>query len=483
MSYKHGVYISEADTSVVTTSTAEAALPIIVGTAPVHNLADGTEKPINEPELIYTFSEFVKTFGALGDDENEADFTLYQAAKIYLSRYKIAPIVAINVFDPSEHRSDVAEEGTFSSAGKLQLPHLAVSQLQVIALDGSATYVEGTDYTLDAASGLVKRLSDGAIAEGATVVVSYSYADPTKVTKDDVIGGTLADGTRTGLQLVEETFPRFRLTPGQVLAPKYSEDPSVGLAIISACTVGSDVGFRSIGIIDVPDSVEKYSDVPAWLEENNLKSSYLMCFFGHCLYDDVLEPGSVHLAACCGSRDAANGDIPFYSPSNFTLSCEGLEHNGKTLNLTPAEAAYLNGQGIVTGLNMIGGLKCWGDQTTCYPDVTDVKESSIPIRRMFNWIGNTLILTAWQFVSNPLRRRLIETVRDTFNIWLNGLTAKEAILGGRVEFETEDNSTSDLLDGKVTWHVYVTPPQAARELNFTLEYDVDYLENLFSDSE
>ena len=129
---------------------------------------------------------------------------------------------------------------------------------------------------------------------------------------------------------------------------------------------------------------------------------------------------------------------------------------------------------------MIGGLVAWGDQTCAYPGVTDVKDSSIPIRRMFNWIGNTLILTAWQFVSSPLRRRMIETVQDTFNVWLNGLAAREFILGGRVTFEADENPTTNLMDGKVRFHVYVTPPSAAREIVFTLEYDPDYLETLFA---
>ena len=156
-------------------------------------------------------------------------------------------------------------------------------------------------------------------------------------------------------------------------------------------------------------------------------------------------------------------------------------HAGKELHLTPLEAAELNGNGIVTGLNIIGGLRVWGDQTTVYPGNTDIKDASIPVRRMFNWIGNTLILTCWQYVSTPLRRRLIETVQDTFNCWLNGLTGKEYILGGRVTFEADENPTTDLLAGKVTWHVYVTPPQAAKELVFTIEYDPDYLSTLFGE--
>jgi phage tail sheath protein FI len=232
----------------------------------------------------------------------------------------------------------------------------------------------------------------------------------------------------------------------------------------------------------VPDTVTKYTDVPAWLDDSNLKAPNLLCMFGSGVYNGVVEPGSIHLAGAIGGRDATTDGIPFWSPSNFTLECEGIVHAGRELHLTPDEAAYLNSQGIVTGINMIGGLKCWGDQTTAYPGVTDVKDSSIPIRRMFTWIGNTLVLTSWQFVSSPVRRRLVETVQDTFNIWLNGLTAREYILGGRVTFEQADNPTTDLMDGKVRWHVYITPPQAARELTFILEYDPAYLKTLFGAS-
>lgn len=110
---------------------------------------------------------------------------------------------------------------------------------------------------------------------------------------------------------------------------------------------------------------------------------------------------------------------------------------------------------------------------------TDVKDTSIPIRRMFSWVANTLVLTSWQYVSNPLRRRMIETVQDTFNVWLNGLVGREYLLGGRVTFEMADNPTLDMLGGKVRWHIYLAPPQAARELTFVLEYDPSYLSTLY----
>lgn len=417
--YRHGVYVEEVPTSLVTPVTAESAMPVIVGTAPVHNLPKGKPIPVNEPRLIYSMQDFVAQFGEPGEGEAKADYTLYQAAEIYLTRYKVAPLVAINVFDPAVHVSGVDDE-------------------------------------------------------------TPSVPDVSKVTEEDIIGksGDSAANPRTGLALVEEVFPRFRILPGQVLAPRFSADPTVVLALGAACR--NIAGhFKATGIFDVPDSVTRHSDVAAWLSDNNLTDPNLLCMYGNALYGNAVEPGSIHLAGCVGLRDASNEGVPFWSPSNTRLQCEGLTHAGRELHLGPQEAAYLNGQGIVTGLNMIGGLVAWGDQTTAYPGITDVKDASIPIRRMFTWVGNTLVLTSWQFVSNPIRRRLVETVQDTFNVWLNGLAAREFILGGRVTFEMVDNPTSDLMGGKVRWHVYLCPPQAAREIVFMLEYDPQYLSTLF----
>ena len=412
MSYRHGVYTSEQATQVVTPATAEATLPVIVGTAPVHNLEDSENAPINEPVLVHSLGDFKAKFGDLAEGDTPEDFTLLQAAEVYLGRYRVEPFVAINVFDPAKHVDD------------------------------------------------------------------EDAPDVSKVEAADIIGGIDQNKKRSGISLIDEVFPRTRLTPGLLLAPKFSGDPTVAQALGAAVKEISG-HFKAHAIIDVPDSVTDYTKVPAWLNDNNLTLHNMSCFYGNVLYNGHAEPGSIHMAGCCGARDAENGDVPYWSPSNYTLAGEGLVHAGRQLHLTATEAAYLNGQGIVTGLNMIGGLKCWGDQTACYPGVTDVKDSSFPIRRMFNWISNTLVLTSWQYVSSPLRRRLIETVQDTFNIWLNGLAARGFILGGRVTFEAADNPTSDLLDGKVRWHVYVTPPQAARELEFILEYDPAYLQTLF----
>ena len=99
---------------------------------------------------------------------------------------------------------------------------------------------------------------------------------------------------------------------------------------------------------------------------------------------------------------------------------------------------------------------------------------------MFDWINNTLVTTFWQKVDAPLNRRLVQTIVDSANIWLNGLAARQMILGGRVEVLPEENPTTDLMDGIIRFHVFVTPPGPARELDFIVEYDPAYLETLFA---
>ena len=97
--YNHGVYWEETATGIVAPVRVDVSLPVIIGTAPVHNLPEGTERPVNKPLLIFSMAEFTAQLGAPG--EEETGFTLHEAASVYLSRYGVAPIVCINVFDPA----------------------------------------------------------------------------------------------------------------------------------------------------------------------------------------------------------------------------------------------------------------------------------------------------------------------------------------------------------------------------------------------
>lgn len=168
--------------------------------------------------------------------------------------------------------------------------------------------------------------------------------------------------------------------------------------------------------------------------------------------------------------------IPYESPSNKTVHIDGLcDDDGAAINLTYNQANVVDAAGICTFLNFMGGWTAWGNHTACYPKSTDVKDYFIPLSRMFDYVSNTLIKTFWSKLDKPMNRRLIDTILDSANVWLNGLVGAGYLLGARVEMLESENPLTSLMAGKIKLHVYMTPPSPAQEIDFVLEYDADYV--------
>ena len=188
---------------------------------------------------------------------------------------------------------------------------------------------------------------------------------------------------------------------------------------------------------------------------------------------------STHLAGRMALQTAEDDDIPYRSPSNREALISGMCNLDGSDNYFGEDAArYLNGQGIVTVTNF-DGWKFWGNRTSAYPSNSDPKDCWISVRRMFNYIKAALVSNFWSELDEPIIKREVDSVVNSANTFLNGLTSRGAILGGRVEFLEEDNGEADLADGQATFRVYVTPPSPMREIVFTMEYDSTYLTNIF----
>ncbi len=174
--------------------------------------------------------------------------------------------------------------------------------------------------------------------------------------------------------------------------------------------------------------------------------------------------------------DNDNDGCPAESPSNKNLQIDSaVLADGEELLLDSQGANYLNANGIMTAINMIGGFALWGNFTACYPANTDVKDYQINISRMFAWVSNSIILTYWSKLDKNLTRRFIDSIVDSLNIWLNGLVSEGKLLGGRVEFREDENTETDVAAGKAKFHVFLTPSSPAQEINFALEYDISYV--------
>ena len=360
-------------------------------------------------------------------------------------------------------------------------------------VDGALTFISGVDTYIE----LVKDVDYTAEHDktGATILtiistskvvedkisVSYREIDADTVTASDIIGGVdIVTGKNTGMELVEEVYPRFSMVPGNLIAPKYSTNSAVAAALHAKAQYINGV-FKALAIADIStDTVKKYTDINREKNQANYCDPFLIAAYPKVALGGVQYHLSTQAAAVCGLVDAAHDDIPYKSPSNENLQCDQtILADGTDIFLGKGQANYLNGVGVVTALNFIGGWKLWGNRTSAYPGTSDPKDSFISVRRMFNWVANTLVTSFWSKIDDPLNRRLIDSTVDRANIWLNGLVARGALIGGRVEFLKSENPETDLLDGIIRFHVYIAPPTPAREISFIQEYDVNYLSTLF----
>lgn len=562
MSYRHGIYSQEIATSLTPPVIIDGNSGIVTafGTAPIH-LAINPAK-VNKPILAQYYNEAVNQLG-YSDDFNKYSLCEVMSAQYVL--FGVAPVVFVNVFDPSKHYKEKVKvaAGIGNTPANIGVEAI-LGTLEVTSGEDTDpdTLTKGEDYTVEVAEGAItlkvisvekitdstihleyksgendievsrevsvgseislesdtavgtiavksggsekqyltsedyqaERDSDGAVVVTLitdtkviddTITISYHEAAPEKVTAFDVIGGIdTITGEVTGLELTEYIYPQLGVLPGIIIAPKYSTNAAVA-AVMKAKAKLIDDTFKAVAIADI-DTAEaaSYTQAGELKALRNLVDTSLIVCYPKVSLGGVQYHLSTQMAALMNQVDAANGGIPYVSPSNHNLQCDStVKSDGSEIYLNKNQANYLNGSGIVTAMNFASGWRLWGNRTSAYPTNSDVKDNFIPIRRMFNYISNSLILSFWSRIDNPLNRRLIESIVTSANIWLDSLTAAGCLLGARVAFLENENSTTNIMDGILKFHIYMTPPPPAREIDWVQEYDPNYINGLFGGEE
>lgn len=465
----HGVFVNEIPTSIKAPVTSPSGMPVFIGAAPSHRAADPSAA-YNRPVLAFSYQE---ACDALGYSDNWDTWTLCEAMYSQFKLYGVAPAVFYNVFDPTKNVA-AAPGGAFTVRnGRAEIPDgLAIpGSIKVYDKEGGSQCEENTDYVLAlTGNGLVVTvLPEGLLSSASTLWAEYSTVDPSSVAKAQIL---------EAVEAIETVFPKTRLVPGHVLAPKWDEDSEIRLALIAKAKRINGL-FKCMAIVDIPENAgEKYSDIPAWKEANGLNSEFCIPCWGRPKQGGRVYHLSTQIAGLLGAVDNRWGGVPFASPSNNALSMDAMDWKGKEVWLGQDQAGYLGANGIVTALNWIGGWHAWGNRTAAYPGVTDPKDMWISVRRVFNWFANELILTYWQDVSLPVRSVLIDNIVTSLNTRLAGLTAMGYFNGGRVEWEASQNPLTNIIDGKISFHVSIAPPPPAETIEFRQEYDPAYFEAL-----
>lgn len=484
--YYHGAKVGKQATSVSTPVVADSSIHFIVGTAPVHTV-DGK---VNEPVYASNYAEAVAAMG-YSDEWNKYDICeeIYSSFKLYSN----GPIVMVNVLDPTKHLKGEETVDKTLAGGITELPFETVSgTVEVKGYDGEDSltekYTRGEDYDLFYTDGVLRleRIESGKIkADNAKLNIKFNSVDTSKVTKKDIIGGyDISTNKSSGFELVDSVFPKFRVIPTLFLAPNFSSDSEVA-AIMAAKAENINGLFTGKALIDVDASTATaYTEAVEWKNKNNITQPSQLLMWPMFTLGGKTYHASVHQAGLMAKTDATEDlgrGTPCESASNKSLQIDGMVlPDGTEVLLDLTKANYLNSNGIITAINFIGGFVSWGNEAACYPANTDVTDYFYSVSRMFGWVGNSVILSVWSKVDRRLNKRLIESTVDSLNIWLNGLMADGIILGGRIKFLEEENTTTNLMAGKAKFHIYLTPPSPAKELDFVLEYDVSYLENIFA---
>lgn len=490
MAYYHGVKTYEKETSLLPPRTTYSALPFCLGMAPIHRLSAEAQAKVAPGQIIW-ISSLAEAGQLLGIDVQSDEFgkwTLSEFVYSEFSLFGVTPMVVANLFDPAKHKKDVSNEAVSFSGGIATLSNPdVIGTVTLTPPGGGSAYVEGVDYAFAPISGQISAIEGGALDFVEEVSASYSYAAPELVTKGDCIGGyDVETGKTTGISLMDMVFPKYRYPPTLGLAPKFGEDPEVAMVLQVKCSAVNGI-FKAVALCDissdtdmVDNPVKLYSDISAYKQKNNLVNRDLFLFWPKVKIGDHVMHMSVQAAGVMASTDADNGDIPFVNPSNKNFQMTAAVVDGEELWLGLEQANYLNSVGVVTALNWADGWKLWGPRTACYPDVTDPKDTFISSRRMVGFYSNHLILTYWQKVDWPMALRLVKTIVTSEQVYLNSLVAREALLGGRIAFHQSENATTELIDGKITFHVYLGIVPPAEEIDFIIEWDPDYMEALFS---
>lgn len=478
---KLGVHIFEQATSVQTPKVATVGIPFVVGTAPVQSAA----KPAapNVPVLVTSWAEAVEKLGFSYDWES---YTLCEFMYSHLQLFGAQPVIFCNINDPASMKREEAAADYSVADHKVSVSVDAIADtIKVSVMEGTGETATArvlkrdVDYSIlydrddtDTYVCIVELLEDGDAYDAETVNIAYSAADPKTATVADVVDGVAqADACLTAVGVV----------PDLIAAPGWSHNTVVA-AVMATKAAAINGLFKGKAVIDVDSSdkgVTEYSALSGWKNKNNMVDPDQILCWPMVQLGDYRFHLSTQLCGLMATVDAGNRGIPYESPANKNLKMDAcVLEDGTPVNLTWNQVDLIAGSwGVVTAVNFLdSGWVAKGNYTACYPGNTDVKDQFIPVSRMFDFIGNTLIRTFWSKLDKPMTPALRDSILQTCNIWLGGLTGGGYLYGARCEMLAEENPLTSLLDGIITLHVYNAPPVPAQEIDFILEYDVSYME-------
>jgi phage tail sheath protein FI len=484
-SFLHGVEVMELTSGPIPVTVVKSAVIGLIGTAPIWDVSN---PPVVQTPVLVSSAPDAAQFGPL--------------IKGYTIPYALAAIqaqgagqvIVVNVFNPAVHTSAVAATPyTFATAaanaGQINLGHMGVSQVVVTSDPAGTTYTAGSDYTLDAVNGIITLAAGSRISAGATVLVSFDYADPTKVGDSDIIG-TYANGAYSGLQALKTTYGTMGFFARILIAPGYSQNSDVAGALTTMAGT-----LRAMALIDSAPGTASATAIAnrgtAGAAFDTSSNRVILCYPQQIFVDNGIDPTtgapvnansvapySQYVAGAMAAKDLAQGY--WWSPSNTQF--EGTLGPDVPLYASiidpNSDVNTLNSEGIVTVFNSFGtGLRVWGNRSAAFPTST-APDNFISIRRTMDVIEDSVELAMLQFIDQPISNALITAILASVNAFLRSLIQRGALVGGSATFDPAQNPPSQVAAGQLVFDIDVMPPPPAERISFNVTIDTNLLQQL-----
>lgn len=480
--YRHGI-VTDRDADISVDALQAERVQVAVGVAPV-NLLDDPAGAVNVPILVGSSNEVKQYIGTCTDYEN---YTLMQTTLASLQEVGIAPVVMINVLDPRkpEHVTAVAGKEYELTKGSTTVPAPGILMASLVVSSGQTEGVADVDYVaaFDAEGYVTIAVTeDGAFKDAAALTIAYTMLNPNGVTIEDVIGGVTEKGIRTGIELIDEIYSRFKLVPEIISAPKFSKHPAVAAALEAKAELAGDL-TNAIAVVDIEsDTTVKVEDVKDAKEKLGCFTRWTVLCWPKVLMAGYEIYASAAVAAMLQYITEANGGVPT-SPDNKAVPIDGVVLEGGTeMHLTPKQVNnHLNAYGILS-FAYLGGWKCWGSNTAAYPDQKEPNNRLIKCVMVGNYLENRFKTEYLSIIGADGSYKVIDSVVSNFNADLNALTP-DYLAGAEVIFNKSENPSAQIRDGYYTFHTRFADWTPIEAVYNTFTWDSKILEKAFEGGE
>ena len=476
--YKHGISTKRKATALTTPLTSAANVTVVIGTAPV-NMAKDPYHAANVPFAAYSKPDAV---AKMGWSEDFKKYTIMQSIYASFNVFAVAPLIMINVLDPNNenHVTAVASKDYIVANKKALIPEegILLDTIEITNEDASKALQADVDYVAsfaDDGTVIIGFTDAGAEKAGDSIKALYTKLNPDGVTYQDIIGGyNVSARTKKGAEVIGDIFPKLGIVPGTLIAPGFSHIPAVNTVLTAkANLIYSLFSCKAVSDIDSSgDGADSIDKVKEWKDKNAYSDRRTFAVWPKVNVDGYIYYFSAQLAALLQRLAADNGGVPSESCDNKGLKISGLVlEDGTEITFDPDEANdYINANGVITAVN-IEGFLAWGNNTSVYPQSTDVVDRWVTSVMMFDYIENNFKRSFFHKVSNKTDYREIEDVVLSENLSLNGLKGSNDIAGGEISFSAKDNPINQILGGKILFkeRLATYPPMEDIENEFSFD--------------